>query len=97
MFIFLFIIQSNIRAYKISEISNRFTLGYSNADIWFKITIENKSDLTNFVLNFNEAIWSKFDFYHQTSQGWQVKKAGLLVPLTQREIQNVLGPELEWI
>jgi signal transduction histidine kinase len=71
-----------------SEIPSQFTLGYSNKNVWFKIDIENRSNLSEFVLNFSEPFWDKFDFYQQTETGWKIEKTGLLIPLSQRKIED---------
>lgn len=73
-----------------SEIPSQFTLGYSNNNIWFKIDIENRSDTTEFVLNFSEPFWDKLDFYTHTPDGWKVQQAGLLTPLSKREIKDAI-------
>lgn len=69
-------------------IPSRFTLGYKEGTVWFKVTIENKSSESDFILYFTEPFWSTFTLFEPTRQGWQKQASGLLTPLSKRRIQD---------
>jgi diguanylate cyclase (GGDEF)-like protein len=69
--------------------SNEFTFGYKADVIWFKIELENLSNINQYVLSFNEVLWKNFDFYYQRDGKWLKKVNGLDVPLFEREIKDV--------
>jgi len=71
-----------------TTISNQFSLGYSDQNIWFKITVTNHSTQSDYILYFNEPFWGKFDLYEPVSGGWKKHQAGLDIPLKQREIED---------
>jgi PAS domain S-box-containing protein len=67
-------------------IPSQFTLGYIEEEIWFKVTIKNDSQSSQFVLSLTEPFWDKFTLYDSTPSGWNVQKAGLKTPLSERRI-----------
>jgi signal transduction histidine kinase len=69
-------------------IPSQFSLGYKTGTVWFKLTIENKSKESNFILYFSEPFWSTFNLYEPTSSGWKKHKGGLLTPLDERKIED---------
>ena len=73
----------------IQTTSNEFTFGYKADVIWFKIELENLSNIDQFVLSFNEVLWSNFDFYYNRDAKWVKKVNGLDVPLLKREIKDL--------
>ncbi len=69
-------------------IPSRFTLGYKEGTVWFKVTIENQSALKDFILYFTEPFWSTLTLYEATEHGWRKEANGLLTPLSDRQIQD---------
>ncbi|MEA2098858.1 MAG: diguanylate cyclase [Campylobacterota bacterium] len=69
--------------------SNSFTFGYITGTTWFKITIDNRSNIEDYVLYFNEAIWKTFDLYYKQNGIWKEELNGLDIPLSKRSIQDV--------
>lgn len=70
-------------------IPSQFTQGYLNGTAWFKLTIENRSKNPNFILYFTEPIWSTFDLFEPSSDGWNQYHSGLLTPLDKRNIEDL--------
>jgi len=68
---------------------SQFTFGYIKGTTWFKIELTNDSKNSDFVLYFTEPLWEEFDLYQDVNGTWKVQKAGLLVPVDQREINDV--------
>lgn len=68
---------------------NQFSLGYIEGTTWFKITLTNASKNNDFVLYFTEPLWEEFDLYQQQNDSWEISHAGLLVPLDQRQVNDV--------
>ncbi|MFY9142398.1 sensor histidine kinase [Sulfuricurvum sp.] len=69
-------------------VPSQFALGYKEGTAWFKLTIENKSKNSNFVLYFTEPFWADFDLFELTSNGWVSQYNGLSVPLQERQIED---------
>ena len=69
-------------------IPSQFSLGYKEGTAWFKITIENQSQNSDFVLHFTEPFWTDFDLYEPTKNGWNKYENGLAVPLQKRSIED---------
>lgn len=69
-------------------IPSRFTLGYREGTVWFKVTVENQSSESDFILYFTEPFWSTFTLYEATEHGWRKEANGLLTPLSDRQIQD---------
>ncbi len=69
-------------------LSSQFSLGYRGGTIWFKITLENRGDSSDFVLFFTEPFWEVFDLYRQTPHGWVADKNGLYTPLKEKSIED---------
>ncbi len=70
------------------RIPSRFTLGYREGALWFKITVQNQSSNRDFVLAFSEPFWSVFNLYEPAPHGWKKHANGLLTPLSERQIQD---------
>jgi len=72
------------------DVSNQFSFGYRKGDIWFKISLTNRSQSNSYVLYFTEPLWETFDFYEKSDkEGWKVYHAGLLTSLENRQINDV--------
>ncbi|HEX5711243.1 MAG TPA: sensor histidine kinase [Sulfuricurvum sp.] len=67
---------------------SQFTLGYKDSTAWFKLTIENRSENSDFVLYFTEPFWAEFDLFEPTKSGWITHRNGLLTPLQKRGIED---------
>ncbi len=70
------------------EIPSQFTLGYREGNGWFKITLENRSQKSDFVLYFTEPFWADFDLYEPVKEGFSKQYNGLLHSLQQRQIKD---------
>jgi len=70
-------------------IPNQFGLGYRDGAAWFKLTIDNKSQFTAFVLFFSESFWKRFDLYEYKNNRWVKTENGLSVPLDKRSVREV--------
>ena len=69
--------------------SNRFTFGYREGTVWFKLRLKNSSDAQDFVLCFDEAIWSNFNIFREKNGVWKKDANGLNVALRNRSIEDV--------
>jgi diguanylate cyclase (GGDEF)-like protein len=74
--------------------SNKFTYGYLNGTRWFKLTLHNRSDQKNFVINFDEALWEKLNMFYYEDGQYKEDLNGLIVPLNKRSIKDV-NPSFE--
>ena len=70
------------------ESPSKFSFGYLEGTRWFKITLENRSNNSDFILTFSEPLWEKFDLFIFKDDAWKVSQAGLLIPLKKREIND---------
>jgi len=68
--------------------TNQFTYGYLDGTRWFKLTLTNTSNNNDFILTFSEPLWKEFDLYLLKGNEWEVSRAGLFIPLDQREIHD---------
>lgn len=69
-------------------IPSQFTLGYRDGTSWFKITLVNQSETSDFILSFTEPFWGEFDLYEPLKNGWQKHKNGLLTSLKKRDVED---------
>ncbi|BFU78577.1 hypothetical protein ALC152_17920 [Arcobacter sp. 15-2] len=67
--------------------TNKFALGYKKGTIWYKFSISNNANTTNFILSLNEHFYEKANLYHY-EKGWIKKSNSVFTPLSQREIKN---------
>ena len=67
---------------------SQFSYGYLDGTRWFKLTLENQSENSAFVLTFSEPLWHGLDLYTLKEGSWGVSQAGLFVPLDKREIHD---------
>lgn len=82
-------IKEVAQAHFTDKCPSQFTLGYNDKPVWFKITIENRSQITDFILLFRETMWTSFDLYEEVSPGeWLVSHNGLDTPLKERGVQD---------
>lgn len=69
--------------------SNSFTFGYLPGTTWFKLTLDNNSSQEDFILNFYETLWKRFNFYEFKNNQWNIQYNGLDVPLKDRDIKSI--------
>lgn len=69
-------------------VPSQFALGYKAGTAWFKITIENRSKNSNFILYFTEPFWDDFDLFESSEDGWISQHNGLLESLRERVIED---------
>ncbi len=69
-------------------IPSQFALGYKEGSAWFKITIENQSKNSDFVLYFTEPFWAQFDLFEPAKMGWIQHQNGLSTPIQTRSIED---------
>ncbi len=65
------------------EIPSQFTLGYTDAPVWFKLHIQNESQQEDLILDFTEVWFSEFNLYTPTTDGFKEQKDGYLAPLNR--------------
>ena len=83
-----FTIEEIADAHFTQTVPSQFALGYKEGTAWFKITIENQSKNSDFILHFTEPFWTNFDLYEPTKTGWIKYKNGLCIPLQERSIED---------
>lgn len=71
------------------EIPSQFALGYHSGTAWFKITLHNTTDNSNFVLYFTEPFWSELNLYSFKNGKWVEDKNGLEIKLQDRSIEDI--------
>lgn len=57
--------------------SNMFTFGFITGNSWFKLTIENQSDNSDFIFQLIEPYFQRVHFYTQKNGKWEQQYAGL--------------------
>lgn len=72
----------------VQRIPSQFALGYKEGTAWFKLTVENRSETTDFILRFSEPFWNIFDLYEPGANGWTIHRNGLNTPLKKRQIEH---------
>lgn len=66
---------------------NNFTLGYTNATVWFKFDLENESLNEHFVLTLNESFYEEANLYYYDEK-WIKKSNGVFNLIKNREIKT---------
>lgn len=66
---------------------NKFALGYTKGDIWFKFDIVNNSENENFIISLGESFYEKANLYYFEKQ-WIKKENGLFTYIKDREINT---------
>jgi hypothetical protein len=57
--------------------SNKFTFGYLTGDIWFRLTLYNQSQNSNFFFYLTESFFNEVNFFEPYQEGWQKQSSGL--------------------
>ncbi len=70
--------------------SNSFSLGYIPGQVWFRFSITNQGQSSRFLLNFSEAFYDDFTLYIQEGNNWAAHQTGLVQPLSQRMVYDIL-------
>lgn len=71
-----------------TDITNsQFTHGYTTADVWYKLTITNNSDIKQYFLYVTEPFFEKANLFFDDN-GWEKYKSGLFTPLEKRLVYD---------
>ena len=70
------------------KISSQFTFGHKEGNLWFKITVQNKSTTDKFILYFTEPYFHELSLYRNKNNQWEKEENGLIKSLDKRENFN---------
>ena len=67
---------------------NKFTLGYTKGNLWFKFQIKNLSESENLIIYLGETFYEKANLYYEQNGKYIKKEHGLFTPIKQREVKT---------
>lgn len=67
--------------------SNKFSLGYTKGNVWFKFNISNNSENENFIISLGESFYETANLYFYDKE-WIKKQNGLFTLLKDREVNT---------
>lgn len=68
--------------------SNKFTLGYTKGDVWFKLDIHNNSNNEDFILSLGESFYEVANLYYVEDNKWVHKYNGVFTSINEREVST---------
>ncbi len=80
---------STIQKVKFSTTNNKFSFGYISGDSWFKLTIDNRSDKSDFILYFTEAFHKSINLFEYHQNTWTKEKSGILEYIKHGDIKDI--------
>jgi len=71
------------------QTSNKFTFGYLTGDIWFKLTLRNQSQNSNFIFYLTESFFHEVNFFEAHQNSWTKQSSGLELFLKNSDRKNI--------
>jgi hypothetical protein len=69
--------------------SNKFTFGYLTGDIWFRLTLYNQSQNSNFLFYLTESFFNEVNFFEPYQKSWQKQSSGLSLFLKNGDKKDI--------
>jgi len=69
-------------------VSSSFSLGYLNGNSWFRLSLKNNTENSQFILTLKEYFYNEVNLY-EYDKGWIKTNNGLLTPLGNRDLKEI--------
>ncbi|MBN2824029.1 MAG: sensor histidine kinase, partial [Campylobacterales bacterium] len=69
--------------------TNYFSLGYHKNGVWLKLTLTNRLDTKQFILELSEAYYYQVDFYFYHDNEWQIQRSGLSQYIQDHKLKHI--------